>query len=295
MRRRAAFDTTRDFLVGLWNEAQRDQIANMGAALAYYAVFSLGPLLFLIVHIAGLALSEPLAESRVIAWVTAIIGPEGAGILRLMIETANQHGGGWFATWMGLGSLLAGAIGMVFQLKTSLNAIWGAHPPAPAGLVQRAVATVRGYVIPILMIVATGFLLVLSLTLNAVLLAFGSRFQAWLPGGASLWIALNQVTIFLLIVSVLSLMYRYLSDVRPTWPEVWVGSLVTALLFLVGKYAMAFYLGHSHLETSYGAAGSLVVLLVWIYYSTQLLFVGAEIIKLQSRRPHPSATPPPKE
>lgn len=277
-------DAWKDVLVSIGKAAQQDQITLLGAALAYYALFSLGPLLFLIVTIAGLALGEPLAEGRVLSMVEAFTGASGAAIVRIMLETSNQPHGGRFATGIGLASLLAGAIGMVTQLKSSLNTIWGSKPRLPSGLFRRALATALSYVVPILAIIVTGFLLVVSLTATALLEAFGERFNPVLPGGASVWLAANQAFTFAMLFGALSLMYRYLADVRPPWPAVVAGSLLTAGLFLVGKYAFGIYLAHSHLETGYGAAGSLVLVLVWVYYSSQILFVGAEFIKVDSRR-----------
>lgn len=279
------FTQGRDFLAALWNEASRDQITVQGAALAYYAVFSLGPLLFLIVNIAGLAIGERQAEGRVLSSVDALTGPSGAAIVRLMIEASNQASGSRIATWVGVASVIAGATGMVTQLKSSLNAIWGSEPTPPPGLIRRAVATVLSYVVPVLLIVVTGLLLWLSLIATALFVAFGERFNPVLPGGVTLWLAANQILAFLSVFGILCLTYKYLSDARPGWRDVLVGSLVTSFFFLVGKYAFGFYLAHSHVASGYGAAGSLVVVLVWIYYSSQILFVGGEIIKVYGRRP----------
>lgn len=277
----------REFLVEVWQEANRDQLSVLGAALAYYALFSLGPLLFLIVTIAGLTLGEGLVENRVLAFVEALAGPAEAANVRLMIETAIRPGANPLATWVGFLSMLAGAIGMVSQLKISLNAIWDATPQAPPDLISRLAAAILSYVVQIVLIVAIGVVLWLSLFATALLVAFGEAFDAILPGGVRLWIVVNQTLAFVVFFGVLAMMYRYVSDVRPRWPDVLIGSLLTATLFVIGKYAIGFYLAHSHVETAFGAAGSLVVVLVWIYYSSQILFAGAEFIKVYSRRRGP--------
>jgi membrane protein len=265
-----------------------DRAPRLGAALAYYTVFSLAPLLIIVIAIAGLAFGEAAAEGRIVDQIRDVVGADGARVLQTMIASARRPASGLMATLLGVTMLLVGASGLVTELQDSLNLIWRAPPRPGLGLL----AAVRARVVSLALVVGIGFLMLVLLASSAALAAAAKFFADLLPGTISVVYALQGVN-FVLSVGVMTVLfasiYKFLPDVAVAWRDVWVGAAVTSLLFTIGELLVALYLGQTSVGSPYGAAGSLVVLLVWVYYSAQLLFLGAEFTQVYSKRSGRSA------
>jgi membrane protein len=268
-----------DFLREVVAEWQRDAALTMGAALAYYTLFAMAPLLVLVIAVAGLALGRAAAQGEIVAQIGGLMGPEGAKMIEEMIVRASRPASGIVATLVSLGTMALGASGVFGQLQSSLNQIFGGELRYKGGL--------RGVIHQRLshfgMIVAIGFLLLVSLVLSAVVAALHGFLEVRLPVLAVVLPSLNFALSFVVVTGLFALIYKVLPDVRLAWRDVWLGATVTALLFTVGKSVIGFYLGRAGTTSVYGAAGSLVLVLLWIYYSAQILFLGAEFTEVYSR------------
>jgi len=260
-----------------WSE---DKASALAAALAYYALFSLAPLVLIAVAVAGLVFGRQAAEGQLYTQLAGLVGDASARAVQGLVASMHQQeGGGIIATVVGIATLLFGASGVFAQLQDSMNTIWKAKPPTTNGLLE----FLRVRMLSFSMVLGIGFLLLVSLVLSAILAAVGDYLGAFLPGGAALGHVLNA-TVSLVVVTVLfAMIYKLLPDTRVAWRDVWLGALVTSLLFTIGKFAIGFYLGKASVASSYGAAGSIVILLVWVYYSSMLYF-GAEFTHVYSMR-----------
>lgn len=261
-------------------EWKKDNVPLHAAALAYYTVFSLAPLLLIAIAVAGAAFGEEAARGELVRQIQGLVGKEGAVAIQAMIENASQPGsGGVLASVIGFFLLMLGASGVFGQLQMALNTIWNAEPNPRRGI--RSFITTR--FLSFAMVLVIGFLLLVSLLLSSILVAAGSSLNRLMPGfpvlgqGLNLFISLGVITV--LFASI----YKYLPDVRVPWRDLWVGAAVTSVLFNIGKAAIGLYIGNSSFSSTYGAAGSLVVLLIWIFYSTQILLIGAEFTQVYSR------------
>ncbi|MBO9539982.1 YihY/virulence factor BrkB family protein [bacterium] len=269
-------------------EAARDKINLLGAALAYFSLFSLGPLLFLVIQIAGLVYGVQLAEREALTQVQGFIGPGATEALSALLQAAHRPQGGLFSAVIGIATLIAGASGMVLLIQDALNTIWGV-PPAKAGRpLARALRALEKYLFAMGGILVVGLLLLASIIVGTLMETFQIPLEIALPGGVGLWLSLNEALSFGSITVAFALLFRYVPDAIVSWRHAWQGAFASTLLFGLGKYALSLYLARSNLGNLYGAAGSLLVLLVWIYYSAVILFVGAEITKVQGKRQGPS-------
>jgi len=260
-----------------WKE---DDALSLGAALAYYTVFSLAPLLVVVIAVAGLAFGREAVEGQLVHQIDGLIGRQGAEAVQTMIAHTARTGSGGLAAVIGLVTILFGASGVFTQLQKSLNKIWEVEPRPDQGIS----GLVRARALSFGMVLAIGFLLLVSLIAAAALAALDTYLTGLLPGLETLLQVLSFLLSLALVTLLFAMIFRYLPDVRIAWRDVWLGALVTSLLFAVGKVLIGLYLGHSSTASSYGAAGSLVVLLLWIYYSAQILFFGAEITQVHARR-----------
>jgi membrane protein len=255
-----------------FNEWSEDRAPRLGAALAYYTIFSIVPLLMVAISVAGLVFGEEAARGEVLKQIGGLVGERSAETIQEMLQQANQRKTGILGSLVGLAILLLGASGVFGQLQDALNSVWGVKPKPGRGIMGMlkdrfaSFATVLG----------TGFLLMVSLVVSAGLAAVGDTFSGWLPAPEAILEALNFVISFGVITILFAMIFKILPDVKIQWSDVWIGSVVTALLFTVGKFLIGLYLGKSDIGTAFGAAGSLVILLVWIYYSAQILLFGAE-------------------
>lgn len=256
-----------------------DNAADLGAALAYYSLVSIAPLVLIAVAIAGLVFGEEAAREQVVEQVDWMVGSEGATAVEEVMTHAKRPGAGAVATVFGLGALLFGAAGVFGQLQSSLNAIWKTPTKPTSGIWL----FLRRRFFSIAMVLGTGFLLLVSLLLTAVIAAIGAQIGTFFPEWTVVLQLLNAVLSFGMITILFAMIFKMLPDRPIAWRDVWTGAIVTALLFVIGKFGIGLYLGRAAPGSTYGAAGSLVVLVLWVYYSAQILFFGAEITKVVAK------------
>ncbi|MDB5097467.1 MAG: putative rane protein [Cyanobacteria bacterium RYN_339] len=256
-----------------------DKAPRLGAALAYYSVFSMAPLLLIAVAIAGLVFGHDAAMGYVANALDDFVGRKNAVALQDMIQHARTPSTSLVSTISGVVMLVLGASGVFVQLKDALNTIWGIEP-APLGVW----GTIRQTFFSVTAVLGTGFLLMVSLVISAVLAALNHYFGSILPGGEGLWNLVNQGVSLVVFAGLFALMFKYLPDAKVAWRDVAIGAIFTAVLFTVGKWALGLYIGMAGIATPFGAAGSLAVMLIWVYYSAQILFFGAELTKAYANR-----------
>jgi membrane protein len=256
-----------------WTE---DKISVHGAALAFYTIFSIAPLLIIIIAIAGLAFGEQASKGQIFSAIQGLVGEYGARSIQAFVHSAaSEPRVGLIASVIGLATLLIGASEVFAQLQESLNTIWGvATKPGKGNRVF-----IRRRLLTFSMIIAIGFLLLVTLVISAGLAALGQFVGARLPGGFFIWQVVNALVSFTITTLLFGAILKILPDVNLEWRDVWLGAAVTALLFTVGKLLIGLYLGHSGIASTYGAAGSLVVVLLWVYYASQILLFGAEFTR----------------
>jgi len=262
------------FVEGLtgWRE---HKASRMAAALAYYTVFSLAPILVISIAVAGLVFGQDAAEGRIVGQISGLIGQKSASALEAMIAAARKPSTGILATVLGVATLVFGATGVFGELQDSLNTIWGVKPKPGRGFIRM----LKNRFISFTMVLGVGFLLLVSLVVSAAIAALGSWMSELLPL-PEIVLELVNVAVSVGVVTLLfAMIFRVLPDVEIAWRDVWVGAAFTAVLFALGKLAIGLYLGKSSTASSYGAAGALVLILVWVYYSAQILFFGAELTR----------------
>jgi membrane protein len=251
-----------------------DECPRMAAALAYYTVFALPPLLILILMIVGSFVSRDTVSTALSGQIGGMIGSEGARTIQTMITQAKQPGGGVVATILGLAAVVLGATGAFMQLQTALDRAWEVKPDPGSGGIRNFILK---RVLSLGMVLGIAFLLLVSLALSAALSAVGSAIGALIPGASAVVVGVLQTLISLAVITLLfAAIFKVLPDAVIAWRDVWVGALVTGLLFEVGKWGIGLYLGHSNPGKAYGAASSLAVILVWIYYTAMIVLFGAE-------------------
>jgi membrane protein len=261
-----------------WSE---DKAPRLAAALAYYTAFALAPLLVIAIAIAGAVFGEKAARGAVLNQLNQVTGRQGAEAINTMIAQAGKNeSGGVIAAVLGVGALLLGASGLFGQLQDALNTIWEVQPKPGQGII----ATIKQRFFSITMVLGTGFLLLVSLVAGAVLGAVTNFFSGLLPGLDILWQILNIALTFGLATLVFALIYKFVPDVQIKWSDVGIGALVTAALFMLGQALLGLYLSRSAPGSAYGAAGSFVIILLWIYYSAQILFFGAEFTQVYANK-----------
>ncbi|HSI86768.1 MAG: YihY/virulence factor BrkB family protein [Candidatus Methylacidiphilales bacterium] len=261
-----------------WNT---DKVPVLGAALAYYTVFSLAPLLIITIAIAGFVFGEEAARGQIFDQLRGLIGDEGGKAMQDLVQNANSKPAtGITATVMGIITLLLGASGVFGQVQSSLNQIWGVEPSADRGVA----GIIKDRFLSFGFVLIVGFLLLVSLLATSAI----TFVATWLGGFASGIEVLTRVLDVVLTLSIVSslfaLMFKFLPDAHIAWKDVWIGGILTAILFSIGKFALGIYLGYSSVGSSFGPAGSLIVLLVWVYYSAQILFFGAEFTQVWANK-----------
>ena len=261
-----------------------DDALSRGASISFYTITSIGPVLFIVVAIAGLAFGEDAARGAIAAQLRDLMGRESADLVQTVVESAGKSSG-FFASLVGAITLLITASGVFGEMQSALNMIWKAQPRGTTiSRLVRARAASLG------LVAALGFLLLVSLAISALLSALGNHIDAVLPFGALILHVLNFVISLTLISVLFGAIYKVLPDAELSWRDVLVGAVVTALLFNLGKFLIGLYLAHSTMASSYGAAGTLILVLLWIYYSAQIVLLGAEFTKIYaSRRGTPAA------
>jgi membrane protein len=258
---------------------QKDKISLLAAALAYYTTFSLAPLLVLVIAIAGAVFGQEAVRGEIVGQIQGLVGQQGAEAIQAMLQNAYRAGsGGVFATIASIVTLLLGASGVFGQLQEALNTIWHVEPRPGAGMKE----FIRDRFLSFAMILVIGFLLLVSLVLSAVLAGISAYIGHFFPTFSFLSRVINFLLSFGVITVLFALIYKFLPDVKVPRRSLWIGSIVTALLFNFGKFLLGSYLGSSSITSSYGAAASLAIVLIWVFYSVQILLIGAEFIKVYS-------------
>ena len=260
-----------------WRE---DKATRLAAALAYYTVFSLAPLLVILIAIAGLVFGQESAKGQVTNQIGSLVGQQSAEAIQEMITNTGRARTGIVASVLGIVALLFGAAGVFGQLQEGLNTVWEVAPKPGRGIL----GIIKDRFLSLTMVLGVGFLLLVSLVVSAALAVLTKYVGGLLPLSALLLEILNFVISFGVITVLFAMIYKILPDVEIGWNDVWIGSAITAFLFVVGKILLGLYLGRSGVATAYGAAGSLVLILVWVYYSAQILFFGAEFTQVYANK-----------
>ena len=267
-----------------FQEFSEDESTVLAASLAYYMVFSLPPLLFLVILLAGSLFGEEAVQGRISDEISALIGPGAAEQVETMIQHASERasGGGWGLV-LGLGALAFAATGVFVQLQSALNRAWGVKPDPNQGGVKSFLSK---RLVSLGMILAIVFLMLVSLVLSAIVTAAGDSILQVFPDALSATAlqALNLGVSIVLFTLLFAAIYQIMPDADVAWRDVWVGAAVTALLFSIGKFAISLYLGSSNPGDMYGAAGALAVIMLWIYYASIILLLGAEFTQVWARR-----------
>jgi membrane protein len=252
-----------------------DYAPSMGAALSYYTLFSIAPLLLIVIAVAGLVFGPDAARGEIFGQLQGLMGAEGAAAVEKLLQNVNKREEGILATVTGLVLLLLGATTVFNELQNDLDRIWRAPSPPQRGVWN----ILRSRLLSVGMIMGIAFLLMVSLVLSAILAAlskwWGPAFAGWQVLAHMLDLALS----FALMTLIFAMIYKVMPRVRVGWHDVWIGAAVTALLFAVGKFLIGLYIGRSDLSSAFGAAGSLVVVMVWVYYSAQIFLLGAEFTR----------------
>ncbi len=269
-----------------WSE---DKASRLAAALAFYTALSLAPLLVIVVAVASLVFGNDVARGEIAGIFQGLVGLEGATAIDGILSSARRSGDGLVATVISGTVLLVGASGVFGELQDSLNTIWEVQP-RPGRAIKDLI---KDRFFSFTMVLGVAFLLLVSTALTAVLTATGAMFAGTFGNWPIFWQAVNLVVAFAATVGVFALVFKVVPDVDVGWRDVWVGALTTAALFTLGKYLIGLYLGRSTTASAYGAAGSLVAMLIWVYYSAQILFFGAELTQAYARQ-HGSRVQPTK-
>ncbi len=263
---------------------KKDRAPSMGAALAYYTAFSLAPLLIIVIGVAGLVFGRDAAQAAIIGQVGGLLGADGGKAIDAMLTSASDLGSGVLATVVGVVMLIVGATTAFVELQDDLDRIWKAPPRVGSGIIN----LIRSRLLSIGMILGIGFLLTVSLVLSGAVSALGN----YLFGGMEILLQVaNFVVSFVVITVLFAMIYKILPNVKIAWRDVWVGAAITALLFAIGKFLIGLYIGKSDVASSFGAAGPFVVIMLWIFYSTQVFLLGAEFTNLHARRNSPQEAP----
>jgi membrane protein len=270
----------KDFLINTskilrqtYEEWKSDHASQLAAALAYYTVFSLAPLLVIAMAVAGFFWEQSAVEEQVQTQIQGLIGADGADFIADLIRNASNPAQGFLATIFGIVTLLVGALGVFNELQNALNIIWNVKERKTKGFLNAIKEIAINRFLSFAMVLVTGFLLLVSLLLSAILAAAQQMFTNAFAVPEFVLELINLVVSIGVITLLFALIYKFLPDAEISWGDVWMGAFVTSVLFSLGKTAIGFYLGNSAITSSFGAAGALVVILVWIYYSAQILFL----------------------
>jgi len=269
--------------IGIWHVLKKsgsnfgkDKLMKKSASLAFYTIFSMGPLLIVIVFIASLFYGQEAVEGGIYNQVNSFVGKEAAVQLQQILKNAALSSSSTFAAIVGIGTLLVGATTMFADMQDSINQIWGLKPSPKAGWVKLIIDRLLSFGV----VASLGFLLLVSLGISALIASFNAHLKVRFPDIAIQLLNIINILVSFGITTILFLIiFKVLPDARIKWKSVLSGAIATAILFMIGKFGISFYLGQSNIGSTYGAAGSLVVLLMWVYYSSVILYFGAEFTK----------------
>ena len=268
----------RDFKLAI-QYAGEDKISRLGAALAYYSIFSLAPLLIVAIGIASLIFGEDASRGEIEHSLQGLVGRPGAQTIQLLMKNAAHQRSGVIATVVGLVTLLVGASGIFYELQDALNTIWKVAQAKTSGVK----AFIKQRTISFLMVLGIGLLLLASMAASAILSVISTFFSHLLPGGSSIWHLVDFFASFGVMTFLFGMIFKILPDAPVSWRNVWTGSVLTAILFSTGKLLIGLYLGSSSISSVYGATGSIVILLLWVYYSSQIVLFGAEFTRAHAQ------------
>ncbi|BAY82923.1 putative ribonuclease BN [Calothrix parasitica NIES-267] len=260
-----------------WNE---DKASRLAAALSYYTIFSLAPLLIITIAIAGAVFGDDAARGEVVRQIQGLVGKDGAEVIQTALQNAQRPDTRNIASIISIGVLLFGASNVFAQIQDALNTIWEVKPKPGRSFIQ----VLRKRFLSFAMVGGVGFLLLVSLIVNAGLAAMVNYFTNLIPGIDWIWQIANFAISFAVITVLFAIIYKFMPDVEIAWSDVWVGSAITSLLFVIGKSLLGLYLGNGSFGSAYGAAGSLVVVLAWINYAAQIIFFGAEFTQVYASK-----------
>jgi membrane protein len=261
----------KDAFMGWWN----DRAMSLGASIAFFTVFSLAPMLLAAIAVAGLAFGREAAQGAIVVQLGGLLGESAASAIEALIVSASNVGSGIIGTTVGLVTFLLLVTGAIVELQDDLNIIWKATPPSSYGFT----AFIRTRLLSLALVLGIGFLLLVSLVIDAGLAALGSYLESSFSGATAILWLLNSAVSFSVAVLLFAMIFKLLPAVNLTWRDVATGSLVTGILFTLGKFLIGFYLGRSGVASTYGAAASIITILLWIYYSSLILLFGAEFTK----------------
>ena len=261
------------------SEFSQDKVPRLGAALAYYTIFSLAPLLLIAISIAGIVFGHDAAQNKIFEQLRGVLGTTTAAAMQEMVKNAAKPKSGTIATILGVCTLILGASGVFGQLKDALNTIWDVKRKEGRGIM----GMIKDRFLSFAMVFGLGFLLLVSLVIDTAIAAMGKYAGSHLPGGEALWHIVELAFSFCVITVLMAGIFRLLPDLKIEWHDVWLGAGLTSLLFVLGKFALGIYFAKSAVGSSFGAAGSLVLVLLWVYYSAQILLFGAEFTQVYAR------------
>ena len=265
-------------LKGAASDWSAHKSAKAGAAIAYYSIFSIGPLIVVVISLAALFFGREGVQQEVTQAIRGLLGDKGSEAVNAMLTAAGAPSEGVFASIIGTVTLVFAAIGVVVQLKEALNVVWEVKPKPGGGIW----GFTRSYVLSLAGVLTVGFLLLVSMLLTAALSAFARTFGTFLP--ESLMQAAGFLVSFAAISALFIMMFKWLPDAAVEWRDVWLGGVGTAALFEIGKFLIGLYIGKQGLESTYGASASIVVVLIWVYYSAQIVLFGAEFTHVRARQ-----------
>lgn len=264
-------DTIRAFMQG--------NFLTQGAALSYYTFFAIAPLFILVLAVAGFFFGEDAARKELFGQLNQLVGQDGGNAIQALVAAANKPRSGWLATSIAVGTLVVASTTVFVQLQDSLNRIWNVRAKPGRGLQK----FIRHRLLSFAMVVGISFLLLVSLVVSAGLSALGNYMGDLVSGKTFLLNTINFVISLGIITLLFAMIFKWLPDVKIAWRDVWLGAFITAVLFNIGKGLLGIYVGRSSFASVYGAVGSLVVMLLWIYYSSQILFFGAQFTCVYAR------------
>ena len=274
------FQDVAGLIKATFSEWSEDKAERLAAALAYYSVIALAPLVVIVIAIAGLVFGRDAAQGQIVGQITSLVGQQSAEAIQGIIANASRPKSGIWATVFGVAALLFGASGVFGQLQDGLNTVWEVKPKPGRGIL----GILKDRFLSLTMVLGVGFLLLISLVISAALSALGVYLNGLLPLPGVVLQVVNFIISFVVITLLFALLFNVLPDAKIAWGDVWIGAAITALLFVIGKFLLGLYIGRSSLGSAYGAAGSLIVILVWVYYSAQIVFFGAEFTQVYANR-----------
>ncbi len=257
-----------------------DNAPRLGAALSYYTVFAISPLFIIVIFIASLWFKKSAVQSALFNELSNLVGHQGAAAIQSALHSAVPQHQGKLASVIAIGTLLLSATGLFLELQGAMNTIWGVEEKAGLGIW----GFVKNRLLSFAMVLGIGFLLLVSLVISAALASAADYFSALVPGLGELTLVFNGLFSFVVIAVLFAMIFKVLPDVKIAWRDVWIGAVITALLFTGGKFLLGLYLISNSTVSAYGAAGSLVLILLWVYYSSQILFFGAELTQAYANK-----------